>query len=128
MALLSQKSVLLVTLDSCRFDTFQAADTPNLDAVGPVHQAMALGYFTFASRAAIFAGFTPGVASARESFINPKHGKIFKLGASAFPGRGPCHVALEGRNIIHGFRRKGFVTIGAGRSVGSIPRPRPERR
>ncbi len=103
---LPKNSVLLVTLDSCRLDTFQDSDTPNLDAVGPMHRAMAPGYFTFASHAAIFAGFTPGVAAARESFVNPKYGKIFKLGGAAFPGRSRVHVALEGRNIIDGFRRK----------------------
>lgn len=114
MANLPPNSVLLVTLDSCRFDTFVASNTPNLDAIGPVHRAMAPSYFTFGSHSAIFAGFTPGVAAARESFINPKFGKIFKLVGGGFPGRGACHFMLEGRTIIDGFRRRGFAAVGTG--------------
>lgn len=114
MASLSKNSVLLVTLDSCRFDTFVASNTPNLDAVGPLHRAMAPSYFTFGAHCAIFAGFTPGVAAAREPFINPKFGKIFKLHEGGFPGHSPGHILLEGRNIIDGFKRRGFAALGTG--------------
>lgn len=127
MTELSRNSVLLVTLDSCRFDTFENSVTPNLDRVGPMHRAMAPSYFTFASHAAIFAGFTPGVAAARESFVNPKYGKIFKLGGAAFPGRGRAHIALEGHNIIDGFRRKGFLTLGTGAVGWFDPATQPGR-
>jgi hypothetical protein len=107
------RSVLLLTLDSCRYDTFVAADVPHLKAIGPLHRAMAPSYFTFGSHAAMFVGFTPGVAEAREPLVNPKYGKIFKLAGAGFPG-GRGQFELGGRNVIDGFKREGFLAVGTG--------------
>jgi hypothetical protein len=107
-------SVIFITLDSCRYDTFAAARLPNLRAIGPLHKAMAPGSFTYASHSAMFVGFTPGVAEKNEPYVNPKFGKIFRMGGIGFPGKGTDYFCLEGRNIIDGFRRKGYLTIGTG--------------
>lgn len=109
-----RKSVLLLTLDSCRYDTFSSANLPNLKAVGPLHRAMAPSYFTYGSHAAMFVGFTPGIAGSREPFLNPKLGKIFKMVGAGFSGKGEEFITLEGRNIIDGFRRKGYLAVGSG--------------
>ena len=45
--------VLLITLDSCRFDTFRRARTPHLSQVGPLHKAQAPSYFTYGTHSAI---------------------------------------------------------------------------
>ena len=82
------ESVLFITLDSCRYDTFIDADIPNLRKVGPIYRAMAPGNFTFSSHAAMFMGFTPGVAEAEASFVNPMVGKIFKMLGGGFSGPG----------------------------------------
>lgn len=108
------KSILFITLDSCRFDTFESADIPNLKAVGDFYSAMAPGNFTYGSHAAMFVGFTPGIASRAESFINPKHGKIFKMTAGDFSGPGKHFIMLTGTNIVDGFNRLGYTTIGTG--------------
>src|SRR5262249_39635569 len=102
------------TLDSCRYDTFASADVPNLKSIGRVYRAMAPSHFTYGSHAAIFVGFTPGVAEAREPLVNPKFGKIFKMVGAGFPGRGREHFELRGRNIIDGFKRAGFLAVGSG--------------
>jgi hypothetical protein len=107
-------SFLFVTLDSCRYDTFASASTPSFDRIGSVHRAMAPGNYTYASHAAMFVGFTPGMSSVQEPFLNPKFGRIFKM---AHPP--PLHtrrdfVALEGANIVEGFERLGYETIGTG--------------
>jgi hypothetical protein len=107
-------SVLFVTLDSCRYDTFAGADVPAMRQVGPLHQAQAPSHFTFGSHAAMFAGFTPGVAAVAAPLINPKFGKIFKLAGPAFPGKGGEGFTLAGRNIIEGFKRLGYLTLGSG--------------
>jgi hypothetical protein len=114
MTNVSAQSVLLLTLDSCRYDTFAAANVPHLKSLGPVHRAMAPSYFTYGSHAAMFVGFTPGIAEERRPFLNPKYGKIFKITGVGFPGKGHEHFALEGRNIVDGFKRKGFRAIGSG--------------
>jgi hypothetical protein len=108
------KSILFITLDSCRYDTFRDSEAPNLKAVGPLHKAMAPGTFTFSSHSAMFVGFTPGVASSQEPFVNPKYGKIFRIAGPSFRGRERAFVTLEGRNIIDGLRRAGYLTIGTG--------------
>lgn len=106
--------MLFITLDSCRYDSFVAAHAIHMKAVGPLHRAMAPGYFTYGSHAAMFVGFTPGIASAREPALNPKFAKIFKLTGAGFPGKGGEHITLTGRNIIDGFNRRGYLTLGSG--------------
>jgi len=108
------ESALLITLDSCRYDTFAEAHAPNLKSLGPLHRAMAPANFTYASHAAMFVGFTPGVAELREPWVNPKFSKIFKLAGPAFPGKARDRFSLEGRSIVDGFRRKGYLTAGSG--------------
>jgi hypothetical protein len=107
-------SVLFVTLDSCRYDTFEAAHCPNLKRVGPLYRTMAPATFTYASHCAMFMGFTPGIAERAEPFINPKYGKIFKMVDGSFPGKGTEAFQLHGRSIIDGFRKLGYRAIGSG--------------
>ncbi|HVS85447.1 MAG TPA: hypothetical protein VHD91_07435 [Gaiellaceae bacterium] len=107
-------SFLFITLDSCRYDTFVAADAPNLKAVGETHRALAPAAFTYASHAAMFVGFTPWVPERVEPFLNPKLAKIFKMAGAGFPGNGREWVSLSGRNVVDGFRRRGYATIGTG--------------
>lgn len=106
-------SILFITLDSCRFDTFQSARAPNLKAVGELYRAMAPGNFTYSSHAAMFVGFTPGVAEVPQAFVNPKFGKIFKMMGGGFAGKGTEYLTLGGANIIEGLKRQGYHAIGA---------------
>jgi len=108
------QSVLFITLDSCRYDTFVSANARNLKSVGKLYQAIAPSYFTYGSHQAMFVGFTPGIAEVEREFINPKYGKIFRMkGSAAFNYSGSA-FSLEGANIIQGFKRQGFLTIGSG--------------
>jgi hypothetical protein len=107
-------SVLLITLDSCRFDTFEEACVPNLRRIATPICAMAPGNFTYASHAAMFVGFTPGVAEVQQKYVNPKYGRIFRMGKSGAPGAAEPWMTLSGRNIIDGFGRLGYKTIGTG--------------
>ena len=108
------RSVLFVTLDSCRFDTAAAADVPAIRSVGPIHEAQAPSHFTFGSHSAMFAGFTPDVARAAVPWLNPKFAKVFKLAGPAFAGSGREAFLLNGRNIVDGFKALGYSTIGTG--------------
>jgi membrane-anchored protein YejM (alkaline phosphatase superfamily) len=108
-----EQSVLFITLDSCRYDTFVSTPVPNLKAVGKLYRAMAPGNFTYGSHAAMFVGFTPGVANKFEPYVNSKYGKIFRILSGGLPGKAE-HFVLTGRNIIDGFKRLGYLTIGSG--------------
>lgn len=106
--------VLLITLDSCRFDTFKRARTPNLSEVGPLHRAHSPSYFTYGSHAAIWMGFTPGVSNSRQPWLNPKAGKLLRMANAGFAGHQADGIQLNGPNVIEGFRRLGYRTIGSG--------------
>ena len=108
------KSVLLITLDSCRYDVFMAARVTALKSIGRVYRAMAPAHFTLPSHAAIFGGFTPGCADLKEPYVNPKYAKFFKLIGPGVPGQAADFAMLPGRNIIDGFKRIGYRTIGCG--------------
>ena len=116
---MASPDVLLISLDSCRYDTFASAHAqgslPCLEAVGPLHKAAAPSYFTFGSHAAFWMGFTPGVLGASKPWLNPKAGKLFRMSHSGHFGS-DTHQAfrLEGSNIVEGFRRQGYRTIGTG--------------
>lgn len=112
MQTVDPRSFLFITLDSCRYDVFEAARAPNMKGVGPLHRASAPGNFTFASHAAMFVGFTPGDAFRSEPFVNPKFGKIFKMIGGGFSGKVDAFLTLRGRNIIDGFKNLGYRTVG----------------
>lgn len=108
------KGVLMITLDSCRYDTFAATSTPHLDQVGPLHKAQAPSYFTYGSHAAMFMGFLPGITES-EPFLNSKFSKLFRLGHAAFQATKESQAfLLDGNSIITGMRRLGYTTIGTG--------------
>lgn len=109
----TKQSVLFITLDSCRYDTFLTTSAPNLKAIGKLHRAMAPGNFTYSSHAAMFVGFTPGVSTKCQPYVNSKYGKIFRILSGGLPGKVE-HFILKGRNIIDGFKRIGYLTIGSG--------------
>lgn len=105
-------SVLFISLDSCRHDAFMAARAPAMRRVGPVRLAHAPAHFTYGSHAAMFVGFTPGVAGEAAPFVNPKYGRLFRLNYAGHPGVAPPGFLLSGDNIVDGFRNGGWRTLG----------------
>lgn len=110
----SPDSVLVVTLDSCRFDTFAGADVPAMRRVSALYAAQAPSYFTYGSHSAMFVGFTPGIASLRRRFLNPKYGRLFRLATAGAGGHAKPGFTVAGRDIVHGFANAGYRTIGTG--------------
>ena len=108
------QSVLFVTIDSCRYDTMAAGEAPNLRDIGALYRAQAPSYFTYGSHAAMFMGFTPGIAAARRPIVNPKFAKLFRLAGPGSSSRSEDGFTLTGRTIVDGFRRAGYATIGTG--------------
>ena len=108
------ESVLFITLDSCRYDTFEAADAPALKSIAPLKSAQAPGYFTYGSHSAMFVGFNPHVSSVQDAFLNPKYAKIFKLEYGGYAGKTDAAFTLQGANVIEGFEAAGYRTFGTG--------------
>ncbi len=113
-----KKSVLFITLDSCRYDTFCLAlkdkKIPNLYSLGNVFKALAPSYFTYGSHSAFWMGFTPGVVNSSQPWLNPKAGKLFRMAFAGHAGDDGDGFSLNGANIVEGFRGKGYKTIGSG--------------
>ena len=107
-------SLLLITLDSCRFDTLSSCSVPVISAVGPIHKVMAPSYFTYASHAAMFVGFTPGDGMSQEAIVNPKCGKLVRLHGGGSPSRANDRFVLRGRSMMEGFNNAGYLTAGTG--------------
>ena len=105
-------SILFISLDSCRFDAFTAAYAPALKGIAPVRKAKAPSHFTYGSHAAMFVGFTPGVADEPAAFFNPKYARLFRLNYAGHPGVAPPGFLLSGDNLVDGFRNAGHRTIG----------------
>ena len=112
---LHPESILFLTIDSCRYDTFRDSYIPNISAIAPLHRAQAPSYFTYGSHAAFWMGFTPGINSQDKTpWLNPKSGKLFRMNHSAASSHGDDAFELVGSNIIEGFRNLGYYTIGTG--------------
>ncbi|MFC4172938.1 hypothetical protein ACFOYU_12850 [Microvirga sp. GCM10011540] len=109
---ITSNSVLFITLDSCRFDTFVAARAPAMKAVSNLFCAQAPSHFTYGSHAAMFIGFTPGTPSIAAPFINPKFARLFRLSRAGSAGHAPPGFELSGADIVDGFRNLGYRTIG----------------
>lgn len=113
-ALVGTHDVLLVTLDTLRYDVaadrLAAGATPNLAAVLPGRRWQrrhSPGSFTFAAHAAFFAGFLPTPAE-------PGGRSAERLFALAFPGSettGPRTAVFDAPDIVAGLAGRGYHTV-----------------
>src|SRR5690606_41897212 len=96
MRSLQDRDVILITLDSCRYDTAKRARTPNLDRLGPVHRAETTGTYTLPAHVALFTGPIPALVTDPHRL----DGAIFDVAwrsAAARPSATATAVAITGR-------------------------------
>lgn len=111
-SLIGSHDVLLVTLDTLRFDVAQNAlvrgQTPNLAGVlpgGEWEERHSPGNFTYAAHQAIFAGFFPTPAPPG------KHPRLF---AARFPGSETTAgetCVLDAADLVTGLAQRGYHTV-----------------
>jgi len=112
---LLRHNVVLITLDSCRFDTAVRATTPALDSIGELRRAETYGSFTLPAHMAIFGGFLPNVREEPlRDFYSKECRQLWRLGRARHPQRPRHLLLLSGDNIIEGYSNLGYRTIGAG--------------
>jgi len=110
---------ILITLDSCRWDTFAVATLPLLKG-GTHGRCYSHATFTMAAHHALFAGKLPHSFNEAEFFDTAAAGgrrrvvrkQIWRLDNPE--SKRESRMAVVGRNIKDGFRRLGFTTIGTG--------------
>jgi len=107
------KNHALIVLDSCRYDSFMDANTPNMDEFGDTHRVWSQGLFTLPAHIAFFTGRLPTdplselpyVSNNRRPFVLNNLGYKFKIGAD---------LIVDGEDVIDGFNNLGYTTIGSG--------------
>jgi membrane-anchored protein YejM (alkaline phosphatase superfamily) len=110
-ALDGDEDFLLVTWDSCRFDAFAQARTPNLDAFGTARRAWAMGTYTFPSHVAMFHGFLPH-AFTPEPFYNRYCQQLWRINHRDVHTQPLVTFPPRTKNIVCGFRDRGYYTMG----------------
>lgn len=112
---LARHDVVLVTLDSLRFDTAAEAEVPHLAALGPLRRASSYGSFTLPSHAAIFGGFLPNVTEEPQwDFYSRERRQLWRLSRARHQARPRTSTLLRGDTIVEGFAAAGYRTVGAG--------------
>ncbi len=101
----------LITWDSCRYDAFVQAKTPNLDACTEVRRAWAMGTYTFPSHVAMFHGFLPH-AFTPEPFYNRYCQQLWRINHRDVHTKPLVTFSPRTKNIICGFRDRGYYTTG----------------
>lgn len=105
--------VVLVTLDSCRYDTAVAARTPNLDRLGPLLRAETSGTYTLPAHAVFFTGNLPRPNDGLYPLGITQVASIWRSAAA----RATAHqvaIPFDGRTLMDHYRKLGFSVIGAG--------------
>lgn len=107
-------SFIVVTLDSCRWDSFQEAYTPNLDSFGQFRKAGAQATFTYASHLAMYIGIFPNCDGKDIPYYNRYTKQLFRIDERPSLNN-PLIRFPEGTvNIIEGFNSCGYNTFGTG--------------
>ncbi|GAA1858973.1 sulfatase-like hydrolase/transferase [Myceligenerans crystallogenes] len=109
----ADRDVVLVTLDSCRYDTAVQAVTPNLDRLGPLLQAETSGTFTLPAHVAFFSGMTPRPLDGEHDLAGQQYRSIWRSTA-ARPSTAATAVPFTGPMLMDHYSRSGFKVIGAG--------------
>lgn len=113
--LLPPGDVLLITLDTLRYDVAQAAwragETPQLAGLLPAdgwERRHAPGSFTYASHHAMFAGFLPTPAGPGA------HERLFALRFEGSATTGPNTLVLDAPSVPQGLSALGYRTVCVG--------------
>jgi hypothetical protein len=106
---LANANVVLVTIDSCRADTFERASTPFLRSLGPVLKAETYGTFTLPAHMAFLAGYLPKVVNGPVVDYYSRGGRqLWRLAGSRKKAVDKVGLLLEGSTIVEGYRRRGY--------------------
>ncbi len=113
----SKYNILLVVLDSCRYDTTQKANIPFLNSIGKIRMALSHSDYTLPSHMTLFEGRLPTV---EEPPFLPLYTdsvrQLWRVSPQDFFETKPksqIALPLTGDNIIEGYANLGYFTMGA---------------
>jgi len=102
---------VLLTVDSCRLDSYQEANTPVLDARFDVRAAWSHATYTYPSHTSMFQGMLPHVF-AEEPYYNRFVRQLWRLSHRKAGATPAVSLPPGSRSIIDGFNRLGYFTCG----------------
>jgi arylsulfatase A-like enzyme len=108
---------LLVTFDSCRYDSFLKASTSFLNKYGNTFSAWTPATYTYPAHMSFFTGILPMVHEP-VPYVNRFVKQLFKMqkaGANLGGELGSKSLAIQAskKDMIHGLREQGFYTLGS---------------
>jgi membrane-anchored protein YejM (alkaline phosphatase superfamily) len=111
-------NIVLITFDSCRYDTLVKASTPFLDQMGKIYSAWTPATYTLPAHISFFTGILPLVHE-DIPYVNrftKQLIKVHKGGANLGGDSGKRTVSLKAskHDMIHGLRQTGYYTVGSG--------------
>ncbi len=111
-------NILFITFDSCRYDSFVQAKTPNLDRYAPVYEADTPGTYTLPAHASFFTGIFP-LVNEPIPYLNRFTKQLItmkKAGQALSHAKGRFTIELEAdsHDMIYGLNRQGYYTVGTG--------------
>lgn len=110
-ALSTDEDFYLLTWDSCRYDTYLAAKTPNLDAHTKARRAYAMATYTLPAHIAMFNGFLPH-SFEPEPFYNRYVQQLWRISHRSVKIKPLVVFDLGTPNIVAGFQSRGYFTTG----------------
>jgi hypothetical protein len=106
-------NILIITIDSCRWDTFSKAHTPAVDSFCTIRKAYAQATFTYAAHLAIYQGHLPSTRE-RINYYNRFTKPLFRIANNQVNIDSFAGFPQGTRSIVHGFRNIGYYAIGFG--------------
>lgn len=109
----SLPNILLVTLDSCRWDTYENSNMAFLNAHCPARKAYSQATFTYASHLAMFQGILPSTKE-RLPYYNRYVKQLIRIANRPTVLDSLVCFPSGTEDIIIGFRDRGYFTLGRG--------------
>ena len=113
---------VFITFDSLRWDIFKKAKAPYIKGLGDWKKAWTPAAYTFPAHMSFFVGKIPQTFDQTDFYdstaVRVKNGRTLRkkqlLRLSNPESPRPSSYDLEGKNIVEGFKKKGFLTVGTG--------------
>ncbi|WP_144114456.1 sulfatase-like hydrolase/transferase [Pseudomonas tremae] len=112
---MSERSVLFITVDSCRYDSFSQARTPTFDSLGHTRAAGTHGTYTLPAHMSFFMGYLPSVIKPPfNDFYSPEVRQLWRLASGRQRDPMTIGVSIDGESVPKSYAKRGFRVIGAG--------------
>ena len=111
----SRPNLLMLTYDSCRYDSAIKAHTPVLDSYSPIHQAFSPATYTYPAHHSFFCGIFPYLPEPLP-YYNRFIKQLIALegGGDGVKTKDSFVVEKKADNIVAGLATAGYYTAGSG--------------